>query len=170
MKKCSRCQELKPLEQFYSDPRYRDGKSSRCKICACQVSQQSQKSNPDRYRANTKRWRERHGEELSEFTRRQKFGLPFGSYAEILTLQNGVCAICHKAPEPGSELYVDHCHATNFVRGLLCHDCNTGLGFLKDSTLLLDAAKTYLLGPPVKIPMVKAVRSRRPNQFPRTKS
>jgi len=42
------------------------------------------------------------------------------------------------------EPYLDHCHKTKTIRGLLCNDCNVGLARFKDNPLLLDKAKEYL--------------------------
>lgn len=41
-------------------------------------------------------------------------------------------------------LAVDHCHSTGKIRGLLCHNCNTGLGKLGDSIESLTKALNYL--------------------------
>lgn len=42
------------------------------------------------------------------------------------------------------KLFVDHCHSTAVVRGLLCSNCNSGLGYFKDSAALMKAAVKYL--------------------------
>lgn len=77
-------------------------------------------------------------------------GLPnhFEQYGEtpeylqlMKSIQNGLCAICQKK----TTLYIDHEHGTGQVRGWLCAKCNTGLGYLGDSTLLLQRALDYLL-------------------------
>jgi tRNA splicing ligase len=71
-------------------------------------------------------------------------------YEKVLLSQRGVCAICNKVNTITSKkgkifrLSVDHDHNTGEVRGLLCHDCNIGLGKFKDSTLLLSKAISYL--------------------------
>lgn len=63
--------------------------------------------------------------------------------------QGYVCAMC-KEPETEKRngkllrLSVDHCHATNKVRALLCKRCNRLLGIMKDSVLLLERAIEYL--------------------------
>jgi hypothetical protein len=43
-------------------------------------------------------------------------------------------------------LAIDHDHKSGVVRGLLCNNCNRGLGRLKDSVALLNAAVRYLKG------------------------
>ena len=55
--------------------------------------------------------------------------------------QKNVCGICKT---PGKPLCVDHCHATGKVRGLLCRDCNLGLGNYKDNPVFTRAATAYL--------------------------
>lgn len=64
------------------------------------------------------------------------------SYNEMWLKQGGKCAICGKS-EP--VLCVDHCHKTQYVRGLLCSNCNSGIGFLKDSPELVLKALKYLV-------------------------
>jgi len=66
--------------------------------------------------------------------------------------QEGKCAICRNKLEIHSDssvrtkkVAVDHCHETGKVRGLLCSNCNTGLGMFKDDYKLLQAASEYLL-------------------------
>lgn len=58
----------------------------------------------------------------------------------LLEKQGGACAICREV----KKLHVDHCHTTKKVRGLLCMDCNTGIGKLKDSKELVARALAYL--------------------------
>ena len=82
---------------------------------------------------------------------KKSYGL---TYQEVLALreeQNNLCAICR---EPGfmmndrvkSPLNVDHCHETNRVRGMLCHNCNRGLVLFQDNPDRLRAAIDYLEG------------------------
>ena len=57
------------------------------------------------------------------------------------------CAICG-SHTPGatstSRLAFDHNHKTGKFRGLLCGDCNRGLGSFQDSPSRLRAAANYL--------------------------
>ena len=70
------------------------------------------------------------------------YGLSDKKVAQILKVQNGVCAICQKTDN--RKLVVDHDHRTGKVRGLLCSSCNTGLGCFKDDQEYLTSAIRYL--------------------------
>lgn len=54
------------------------------------------------------------------------------------------CAIC-KSEIKGSTAYIDHCHKTNVVRGVLCKKCNSAIGYLKDDIDNLQRAIKYLI-------------------------
>lgn len=65
------------------------------------------------------------------------YGLSREGYSSLLDSQGGKCAIC-KRRDPK---YVDHCHATGRVRGILCQPCNTALGaFFEDAEIFRRAA------------------------------
>ncbi len=74
-----------------------------------------------------------------------KYGLTEEDYNQMFTEQSGCCKICdtHQS-EFTKRLYVDHCHNTGKVRGLLCHQCNSGIGMLKDNPDLVLKAAAYL--------------------------
>lgn len=88
------------------------------------------------------RWREK----SPGYMRRYLYGLTDEQYEALLTRQDGRCAICktnewsghHKKP------HVDHDHATGRVRGILCNNCNQGLGRFADDPVRLMAAARYL--------------------------
>lgn len=77
-----------------------------------------------------------------------KYGLTKKEYGGLLEKQEYACAIC-KTPhidENGKRLFIDHNHSIGMeaVRGLLCGQCNLGLGAFKDSPSVLRAAAKYL--------------------------
>jgi hypothetical protein len=67
----------------------------------------------------------------------------------MLDKQNGCCANAGcKTTSPGapgrSRFYIDHCHKTNKIRGLLCHHCNLALGHVDDNIEKLKGLISYL--------------------------
>lgn len=73
----------------------------------------------------------------------KKYGITEEIYEKILKAQNGRCAIC-KCQQHYQRLAVDHDHKTGQVRGLLCVQCNRGLGRFFDSELRLRNAADYI--------------------------
>ncbi len=110
--------------------------------------------------AENRTWRTEHREELNaqwsekwsgdpEFRERRraryrlrKYGLAPEDYRRMLAEQNGVCAICKLNSR--RELCVDHCHLTQTVGGLLCNNCNTGLGMYDDDPDRMREGAAYL--------------------------
>lgn len=72
------------------------------------------------------------------------YRLSLEQYEQMIEDQGGACAICGRRPEFVDDLLIDHNHATGAVRGLLCHNCNVGIGQLQDSPDVLEAAIRYL--------------------------
>lgn len=65
-------------------------------------------------------------------------------FLEAIIKQNSKCMICSIRFSSRSEAYVDHHHATGKFRGLLCGECNRGLGAFKDRVKFLYSAINYL--------------------------
>lgn len=80
---------------------------------------------------------------LSETTLQKKYGIGRAQFDAMLKSQGGVCAICH-CHQRYQSLAVDHDHKTKQVRGLLCVQCNRGLGRFFDSPLRLRNAAAYI--------------------------
>jgi hypothetical protein len=72
------------------------------------------------------------------------YGLSESEYADMNASQHGVCAICKKTPAEGTNLRIDHDHNTGAVRGLLCHNCNVGIGLFFENIDLLNSASNYI--------------------------
>lgn len=70
----------------------------------------------------------------------------------MLEAQSHACAICERHIElpvgaggvRAHEAVVDHDHATQTVRGLLCSRCNQGLGAFEDQPERMERAISYL--------------------------
>lgn len=90
-----------------------------------------------------------HGNALGvrKYQYRKNYNITLDDYDRLAEKQAGLCAICKLPPgEKGrtSLLHVDHDHATNEVRGLLCDNCNRALGLFQESINNLECAVDYL--------------------------
>lgn len=81
----------------------------------------------------------------------RKYGITVEQMEALRSKQGGVCAICGGQPKSVNALSgkvtdfnVDHSHATDKVRGLLCSHCNRGIGLFQDSPDILRRAAAYL--------------------------
>ena len=76
---------------------------------------------------------------------KKKYGLEWADYETMFKQQNGACPICEcNLTFNHQDTVVDHCHATNKVRGLLCRKCNMALGLLNDNKQSIFNALKYL--------------------------
>ena len=75
---------------------------------------------------------------------RTKYKMPVAEHRAMLAAQGGKCSICREVPTGAKGLFIDHCHDTGVVRGLICNHCNRGLGGFRDNTESLWRAIAYL--------------------------
>lgn len=161
-KRCCRCKKLKPTSEFHKNRSRPDGLYEACKTCWSKRQKQYVKTarSPEQRKKRAKRsrgyYRKNREKILARLTAlyhtrfrgdrlRREYGLSLEKYDELLSQQGGRCAIC-KHPPSGRTLSVDHDHSTGKVRGLLCNQCNSALGFFNDNEDRLAAALTYLVG------------------------
>jgi hypothetical protein len=158
MKRCKKCGEVKPLNEFHEAAGMRDGHRSECKECSRKIRRAWYAANRQSSIAYVKRWQQENKEHLHEYRReyrkgrkaqerdahlRRTFGITQADYEELLARQGGGCAICGKKPGKIS-LHVDHDHETGEIRGLLCVGCNNALGQFRDDPELLSRATDYV--------------------------
>jgi hypothetical protein len=125
MKRCPQCRLTKPLKEFPRNRSTRDGYAVYCKPC----HNARGRSIRDRLWGGTRFYHLKH-----------RYGMARSDFDSLMHQQRGLCAIC--GVEPAS--HVDHDHGTGKVRGLLCFNCNGGLGQFKDDPMRLALAISYL--------------------------
>jgi hypothetical protein len=126
--KCGRCQTVKPLTEFYTSKGSYSGYSSYCKKCSKEYDQ-------SRVRVSVPKERKPRNN-----TTQFKWDCSYESLVEKFGSQ---CNICGRNSTE-KRLCVDHDHDTGKIRGLLCRQCNSGIGMLQDKTELLEKAIWYL--------------------------
>lgn len=169
-RRCVRCDKVKPIEEFNKRKQTKHSERSKkcseciinldklefkicrkcgfkgeknkfskkeniCKQCISSSNKEYRKANTDKYRSQI------------YF---KKFGITLEEYEKILSEQDGVCKICKNGETMIMNgqviaLAVDHCHKTGKVRGLLCQQCNSGIGCFKDNIEIMTYAIKYLI-------------------------
>lgn len=116
------------MSEFYGRKAALDGRDIYCKECA---------------HLRNKEWRAKNKDKYTHCRLKYRYGISLSDYDEMFVGQGGLCAIC-KCAGSARGLFVDHCHRTGVVRGLLCSTCNMGVGLLKDDPEILRSAALYL--------------------------
>ena len=124
-KRCPDCRLTKPLEEFPRNRNSKDGRHAYCKPC---------------HNARTAETRQRLYGGGRHYHLKRRYGIGADDFDRMVADQGGVCLICER-PDPE---HVDHDHVTGKVRGILCFNCNGGLGQFKDDIDALLAAAAYL--------------------------
>ena len=142
MKTCTKCNTEKELTEFYGQLTRGTLRAS-CKSCEKQrrktYYQQHRSEEQEKSRNYNRKNRKYHRNKSLQY----KYGIDDIKYTTMWNHQKGKCLVCNE-PEQDKALAVDHCHTTGNVRGLLCSNCNTGLGQFQDNPELLYKAAEYL--------------------------
>lgn len=125
-KQCTGCGEFKERQAFHRATACSSGLRSRCIEC--------EKSNTHHHSR----------------IRFRVFGINPDTYLKLIENQKNLCACCgqpEKRMRKGEvkRLAVDHNHQSGTIRGLICQDCNLGIGCFEDSSNRLLQAVLYLV-------------------------
>lgn len=168
-KLCIKCDVVKDIESFSTDNTRDDGKHPYCKDCKRvgdtahrremrQTNEVIRLRDNEASRRNYQKFRE---ERIAKMPTRDPiynknsflkstYGITLAEYEALLESQNGVCAICGGKEKRKSRyggvcrLHVDHDHKSGKVRGLLCQQCNNGIGHFRENTAILAKAIIYV--------------------------
>lgn len=127
-KTCKKCMNEKPIECFSTHNGIPNARP-RCRECCSKEKRIERRKNPEKH--------------LS-YKYKNKFGLTIEDFKILLCRQGNKCAICNRDHQYYKKFCIDHDHETGMIRGILCWNCNVGLGHFKDSTENLKGALRYL--------------------------
>lgn len=128
VKRCPVCGLVKPLGELVRNRSQPGGRGSYCRPCHNAAGRASR----------TRKWGATRFYHL-----KARYGITREEFDQLFERQRGLCAICLSEPAA----HVDHDHETRQVRGLLCFNCNGGLGQFKDDPMRLALAIAYLSQP-----------------------
>jgi Recombination endonuclease VII len=145
-KRCSKCKEVKSLNEYYKNKNEHIGHSYSCKSCE-EKYKKNKYATDFEYRLKIRNY-------SRNYMKKYKIIINNDYIDNIFNTQNGRCAICGKhQSELKNSLCVDHDHITNNLRGLLCTKCNLAIGNLEDNIESLKAAIVYLEKYKIKNPV-----------------
>jgi len=166
-KTCPKCKLEKNLSEFHKDKTTLSGLHYRCKDCKNSYTKRNYQSKKESdpqfaercrlYSINyyhktkhLKKWKTRIRAIQANIGRKCRYGITVEHFNQLLKMQNGLCAICGQPSTARDKfgkirsLGVDHDHKTGKLRGLLCSNCNTGLGQFREKIKFLEKAIEYL--------------------------
>jgi hypothetical protein len=145
MKRCTKCNEEKPLTDYYKDKSKSDGYRTECKSCKKMYSKRfrqteeyknwKRKNSSAYYHSKYKHCVEYKTKEKARRVKRD-YGITLVEYRKHLETPCDICGDVAK--------HLDHCHTTGTVRGGLCPRCNHMLGHSRDNIEILKNAIKYL--------------------------
>lgn len=99
----------------------------------------------EKAKVDSKKWQDSNPEKRKA-QRLIKFGITLDEFNLLMDSQDNKCAICGYSDLSRKQFFpiVDHCHKGGKVRGILCSNCNFGLGSFKDNPAFLMKAASYL--------------------------
>lgn len=130
-------------------------KNGKCKACRASYAKEWRLKNYEKrkqyekeyyserrplYREREKVWRSKNPDKIRNSNLKHGYGITLEDYKKMCLEQDHKCLICNNI----SKLFVDHCHKTKKVRGLLCNSCNKALGLFKDNPKALERAAIYV--------------------------
>jgi hypothetical protein len=140
--------------------KWRAANPEKCR--AAQRRYRNKDNNREKINQRTKRWLAANPDQLLKrraqslawakanlgLHRKYKLGITPEQFGAMLESQQHRCLVCRIDLRTlrGKNVHLDHCHSTNRVRGILCHGCNTALGFMKENAANLRALADYIEG------------------------
>lgn len=152
MRVCSCCYQIKPLTKYAKNRSIPgDGIRKQCNDCRNTNRRKRYRLDHERIRKQKRNYVALHKEKQKEYMLLRNYGITYKEYLIKLSSQNNVCAICYE-PEISfcsksqkiKSLAVDHNHKTGKIRGLLCTKCNSALGKLRESPIIITNMLKYI--------------------------
>ncbi len=140
MKKCPNCKKIKDDSEFYiqKSGRHKGKLTSWCKECCHEKSSQYYKKNHEKCNKAHRDWVQKNKGKVAFTKAKSAYGISEMEYKNL----KEICQICGST----EKLVIDHSHMSGRIRGMLCQNCNKGLGFFRDNPALLERASDYVLG------------------------
>ena len=146
-KRCSECKTIK-TKKTSSDWQKKN------REILNERARQARKDNPEKFREHSRKSMAKRRKEQPEAVKQAKirstYNITDEEHSALKKRADGKCELCGitLSDDGPTREVIDHDHETGAVRGLLCNNCNMGLGYVEDSPQLLEQLAQYLEDPP----------------------
>ena len=129
-----------PNKKKEADAAYRAANREKCR----KANRTHYRQNSEKLRRKTEEWWQDNPGKRKHYALMASHGISLEQFNQMLADQDGECPICGTTQPGGKGWHVDHCHTTGKIRGVLCHPCNSMLGFAHDNPASLRRAADFL--------------------------
>jgi len=147
-KTCHECAEaslLRTRKWREKNPNYQKNKRDENREEHRRKAREYRKNNKEIIAAQQRRWRLKDKDRTKNKSLKWDFGITVDIFNKKMEEQGGKCAICGKNSDTeGTNLHIDHNHTTNTLRGLLCGNCNRGIGSFMEDVNVIQSSIEYL--------------------------
>jgi hypothetical protein len=136
-KVCNLCNKEKTLSEFKKGVGYKGGYRPQCMECSRDYNNKMHHKHKHKRPYDYKRDK--------DLKLKRAYGISYQEYLHMLDAQDNKCAICGTTDTGKRKAFaVDHCHTCGEVRGLLCAQCNTAIGSLREDLNIIQRAMDYV--------------------------
>ena len=144
-KNCNKCLKDLSFSKFGKRVSSKDGLFAVCKQCRSIYNNAWNAANKDKRMETCRRYRQNNPHKSREYGLKRRHNLTSSEWDAKFQSQDCRCKICGTNVSQGiTPWHTDHCHSTGILRGILCHNCNRGLGYFQDNIQSLSSAIEYL--------------------------
>lgn len=143
-RRCRICRQVLPITEFRWEHKSKNIRKGACGPCENARMRADRLVNGDQRRKQGRESYARRADRVYRNGLARRYSLSPAGVEKVVSAPG--CLICSEKPED-RKLVVDHCHVGEIARGVLCPNCNAGLGQFKDSPQLLRLAAAYLEQP-----------------------
>lgn len=146
----NRWQPFSPEKHFHGKQCGKCGQTQRykstsgCVTCGRERCRKHYQANTERRKETGAEYRKNNPGSWRRAHLKRAYRMTLEEFNKLFQRQGNRCAICYSETHGGRGWHVDHCHASGKIRGILCHPCNSTLGYAKEDVARLKACASYL--------------------------
>jgi hypothetical protein len=141
---CSECKCEKSKDRVSARVLAGKRRFTTCLDCQATNARNYRAMNKMRFRSVQKEYYHLNKDKARNRSLKSKYGITLEEWNTVFNAQNESCAICFTKSPGGRGWQTDHNHNSGKFRAILCHNCNSLLGYARENPETLLEAFHYL--------------------------